>query len=600
MFYPTLKSQGFSENTITTFGGLDRSPVISENCFSVTKNTSSSLYPLLSTREKRLDLFKTQEQPKSINTKNGIAVIFGNSLYFNGVKQPLALDDNDSKQIISMGSCLYVFPDGVYINTATLDSEGVATETGSLSSHSVLTDSTLTIYPYVPGVEDPVIAEIAPAPADRYDGMVWLDTSEFPNRVLKYDGSIKEWEHLEPEHYRIEAESIFEPFDVGDEVIISGLSDDLDGSSVIEEKGDGYILLKGIVETYTVIAPSATLPFSISRYIPKMDFVCEHENRLWGCRYGSDVFGNKVNEIYASKLGDPKQWRTFSGLSTDSYAASCGSEGCFTGIVSHLGYVVFFKENHIHRLYGTKPSNFKLYDDIYPGIKKGSERSLALLSGTLYYHSPVGICAYSGNAPAIVSRALGESIYTNGIGAVSSNKYYVCLHDQSGRPDLFVFDIFRGLWHREDSFDCVCMSPIDNDVLAIIKRDGTYVLQSLIPSKLPIICKEIYQNSSEYENDLEWTAETGLIGTNLPDNKYVSKIRIRLELERGASLSVYAEYDSCGVFEHIGNVHSSQLKSAVLPITPRRCDHFRLRFSGKGGCKIYSLTKRIERSSEVV
>lgn len=598
MFYPTLKSQSISENTITTFGGLDRSPVISENCFSFTKNTSSSLYPLLSTREKRLTLYKTKDKPKALNTKNGIAAIFGNSLYFNGVKQPITLTDSDSKQIVTMGSYLYVFPDGMYINTILLDDNGVSTETGTLSSSSKLTNSPLTLYPYLPGIGNPTISESVPS--TRYNGMIWLDTSEFPNRVCQYDSSDKEWYQLEPTHVRVEADEIFEPFDVGDEIIISGINGDLDGSRVIVEKGEGYIIFEGIIDTYTVISPSETLPFSICRYIPKMDFVCEHENRLWGCRYGDDVFGNKVNEIYASKLGDPKQWRSFKGLSTDSYTASCGSEGCFTGIVSHLGYVVFFKENHIHRLFGTKPSNFKLYDDIYPGVKKGSERSLALLSGTLYYHSPLGICSYSGNAPVIVSRSLGEDIFRNGIGAVSGSKYYVCLHDEKNKPSLFVFDVFRGLWHREDDSDCIYLSPLESDVLAVIKDGELYTLQSLVPTKLPSLCKEIYKDNFEYENDLDWCAETGLIGTKLSDNKYVSKIRIRLELDRGSSLFVYAEYDSCGIWEPVGNVTSAPLKSALLPIIPRRCDHFRLKFSGKGSCKIYSLTKRIEKASEVV
>ncbi len=599
MFYPTLKAHGGSESTITSFGGLDKSPVIPENCFSFTQNTTSSLYPLLSTREKRLTLYKTEESPKALNTKNGIAVIFGNSLYYNGVVQPVTLTEGDSKQIVSMGSYLYVFPDGVYVNTILLDENGVSTETGSLSDAARLVDSTITVYPYVTGVGNPVIAEIAPD--ERYDEMIWLDTSEFPNRVCQYSAPDREWYQLDPTHVRIEADAILEPFEVGDEIIISGLSDELDGAHVVDEKGEGYISFKGIFDTYTVISPSDVLPFSIERHVPKMDFVCEHENRLWGCRYGDDIFGNKVNEIYCSKLGEPKKWRTFNGLSTDSYVASCGSSGCFTGMTSHLGYVVFFKENHIHRLFGTKPSNFKLYDDLYPGVKKGSENSLALLSGTLYYHSPLGICSYSGNAPSIISRPLGEDVYNNGVGAVSGNKYYVCLYDCNNEPSLFVYDVYRQIWHREDNSDCICLSPDESDVLAV-KRidDNLYTLESLIPSKQSQLCKEIYGQNSEYEKDFEWRVETGLIGTKLPDNKYVSKIRIRLEGDRGASLSVSAEYDSCGIYESIGNVFSTHLKSIVLPITPKRCDHFKLRISGKGSFRIYSITKRIEKASEVV
>ena len=59
-------------------------------------------------------------------------------------------------------------------------------------------------------------------------------------------------------------------------------------------------------------------------------------NRLWGCKYGL-VDGETVNEIYASKLGDFKNWNCFAGLSTDSYAAARGSDGPFTGAADYLG-----------------------------------------------------------------------------------------------------------------------------------------------------------------------------------------------------------------------------------------------------------------------
>ena len=66
-----------------------------------------------------------------------------------------------------------------------------------------------------------------------------------------------------------------------------------------------------------------------------MDFICENENRLWGC---------KEDTIYSSKLGDPFNWNVFDGLSTDSYAVNVRIDGDFTACCSYLGYPVFFKE----------------------------------------------------------------------------------------------------------------------------------------------------------------------------------------------------------------------------------------------------------------
>ena len=74
-----------------------------------------------------------------------------------------------------------------------------------------------------------------------------------------------------------------------------------------------------------------------------MDFVIESGNRLWGCRYGKALNGETVNEIYASKLGDFRNWYCFAGISTDSYTASVGTDGAFTGAVTYMGRPIFFK-----------------------------------------------------------------------------------------------------------------------------------------------------------------------------------------------------------------------------------------------------------------
>ena len=78
-------------------------------------------------------------------------------------------------------------------------------------------------------------------------------------------------------------------------------------------------------------APSADSRPSPRRSVPEMDFVIESGNRLWGCKYGV-VDGKAVNEIYASKLGDFKNWNCYAGRSTDSYVATRGSDGPFTGV----------------------------------------------------------------------------------------------------------------------------------------------------------------------------------------------------------------------------------------------------------------------------
>ena len=100
----------------------------------------------------------------------------------------------------------------------------------------------------------------------------------------------------------------------------------------------------------------------------------EYNNRLWGC---------SGSTIYASKLGDPTNWNYFKSLSTDSYAVDVGSDGDFTGCAATPSHLVFFKDNVIHKLYGSKPSNYQTMDVKADGVQAGCENSLCLINGIL-------------------------------------------------------------------------------------------------------------------------------------------------------------------------------------------------------------------------
>lgn len=86
----------------------------------------------------------------------------------------------------------------------------------------------------------------------------------------------------------------------------------------------------------------------LERRVPDMDYLTECDNRVWGC-------SNKENVIYACKLGDPTNWFSYRGIAADSYAVTVGSDGAFTGAATCMGYALFFKENTLHKLYGSKP-----------------------------------------------------------------------------------------------------------------------------------------------------------------------------------------------------------------------------------------------------
>ena len=598
MFFPKLKPYKLSENTISTFGGIDKNAVGIENLFFDTQNTTSAHFPLIATREKRITLTTLNGVPSALHTTNGITFVLGSSLYYNNVLQFSKLDANSKKQIVSMGSKIIIFPDNYYIDTMTLDEKGVCKDQGYLNCLTSYNLVDISISPCILGMSYPDISDTQPQKPT--DSMLWLDISSIPNKMYIYSAQSNTWSDIVPTHICITADHIHEGIKVGDGVKISGIGNGIDGQHIIANVEENLICIPGYIDRYTEISLSINETYSVERSVPVMDFVCEHQNRLFGCRYGLNAQGEFVNEIYASKLGDPTNWNVYQGLSTDSYSASCGSEGEFTGIASYMGNVLFFKENSIHRLHGTKPSNYTLYNDNYPGIKKGSSPSLCICNGSLFYHSTDGIYSYSGSSPTFISRPLGPDKFTDAVASVGKNTYFICITDKNKKRQLYVYDFIREIWHRHDSSDYLFLSKYDNNILGIKKIDNDYTLDLLFYSEMPELCKSLFFKSYLIENDFEWFTESGLIGLSFNDCKYLSKLKVRIEIDKGSSFSVYIQTDSSQKWELFDTLTTTALTSKTLHILPPRCDHFRLKFAGKGNFKLYSITKVIENAGEVV
>lgn len=329
---------------------------------------------------------------------------------------------------------------------------------------------------------------------------------------------------------------------------------------------------------------TVTDPLTFSRKMPEMDYVIESKNRLWGCRYGLNADGETVNEIYASKLGDFKNWQCFEGLSTDSYAASCGTDGVWTGAVNYLGSPVFFKENYIHTVFGSYPSQYQINSVVARGVKNGSSGSLAIVNETLFYLSNHGVCAYNGSLPTEISAAFGEERYHAGVACAFNGKYFISMFDASEHAVLMVYDTARGMWHKEDDLIVKQMCAADDDVYYINAESRAFSL---------------FGTGGKDTTPIKWYVESGIFGLSRIDRKYISRMNLRLALDIGATVSVLIQYDSSDIWETLCFIEGNNLKPFTLPIKPRRCDHFRLRLEGIGGVKIYSISKTMIQGSDL-
>lgn len=576
MKYPTLTELYTSREMIDVFKGYNHNLRIGSGEFYDMTNLSSDNYPILSPRHKR-GIYATPNNPQGMVAKDSLCYVDGGDFIINEYRVPMQLTiDDKPKTLISMGAYVIIMPDKKYINTADLE------DYGSIEAELSTTSTVTYELCKVDGAGYESVTTQASPPTDPQNMDMWIDTSETPHQLKQYSTTTEMWSAIATTYIKISATGIGKPFSVNDGVTISG-SDipDLNASMVIWAKGDNFIVVTGILDKVTTQNTAIT----VTRKMPNMDFIIESENRLWGCRYGTALNGDIVNEIYACKLGDFKNWNCFMGISTDSYAASVGTDGQFTGAITHLGYPLFFKEGYIHKVYGNYPANYQIQTTACRGVQKGCERSLAIVNEVLYYKARSGVCAYDGSLPQEISSALGEKVYGNAVAGVLGNKYYISMSEADESYSLLVYDTMKGMWHREDDTQARDFCNCRGDLYYIDYADKQI--------------KTVKGTGVAETDPIKWEAVTGIIGTDSPDKKCISRMDVRMSLEVGTRVSFFAEYDSSGEWEHLFTMDGVKLRTFAVPIRPQRCDHLRLKIIGNGEAKIFSICKTIEQGSDV-
>ena len=576
MKYPKLRVLKSSRQMVDTFKGYNHNLRITDGEFYDMKNMTSDSYPVLSPRGKR-GMYASPASPTGLIAKDALCYVDGTDFVMNEYRVDMGLSD-EPKQLVSMGAYVIILPDKKYINTANIGDRGnIEAEftTNSTASFTLCRlDSTEYAIDYPPSDAEP---------SGAANMSLWIDTSSTPHALKQYSESAGMWVTIATTYIKISHPNIGKAFERYDGIEISGLEEtgasSLNGSAVVWEKGDDYIVVVGILDEVVDVE----LPFTISRKMPNLDFVIESENRLWGCRYGTAINGEIVNEIYASKLGDFKNWSCYMGLSTDSYTASCGTDGQFTGAITHLGYPLFWKEGFVHKVYGNYPSNFQIQTTACRGVQKDCHKSLAIVNETLFYKARSGIMAYDGSLPTEASYALGNEAYAEAVGGSIGNKYYVSMKDKDEKWHLFVYDMGKGMWHREDNLHAEYFCSCRGELYAINGKNIITMLGSGVQDLA----------------DTKWMVETGEIGISSPDMKYISRLTVRLMLEPNATCRFYAKYDFSDDWEYLFTQVGTSLRSFSIPIRPKRCDHMKLRIEGMGVAKIYSFTKTIEQGSEL-
>lgn len=582
MRFATLAPGRQTRRVTEVFNGLDRRLRVPDGCFRDTENLSARHWPLLSTRLRRGSL-GVLTAPGGLLGKDALCHVADGTLYVGALPTALTGLAPGLKQLVSMGAYVLVFPDKKYYNT-----EDPA-DFGSMEADFSLTGD-LSLCPCgLDGAPLPDPTASPSAPEDPENAALWLQTGEGGQTLYQWSEALGLWNELSAVYTRVELTStgalpqLFKPYDG---VEIEGLPlPDLNGAKILYALGGGeeqpdYLVLAGLcpaAQTYE------NLSLRIRRTVPDMDFVCQCQNRLWGCKYGR-AGDETVNEIYASALGDFKNFRQYLGLATDSWTASVGSDGEWTGAVSYLGHPLFFKEDRLHAVTVSATGAHRIEETVCRGVQKGSERSLCVVGESLYYKAPGEVCVWQGGFPQSVSAALGEERWTDAVGGAVDGVYYLSMHGAEGWR-LFSFDTRRGVWYREDALHALCFAAAAGELYAVDAASGELLA--------------LKGTAGTPEAALSWMAETGPQHYETADRKYLSRYNLSLRMAEGATLAIYLRYDSAGDWEESGTIAFSGTGTVVIPIRPRRCDHLQLRLVGQGEAQICALTRVLEVGSDV-
>ena len=601
-----------TRDLLRAFGGLNETYGCTEAEYSGGMNFSARDFPALSTRLPRRRL----QELAGLNGMyhlNGLLTVCGQDLVYTpdeAPAQPVTVKNavaDSRKTMVGIGTKILIFPDKVAFDTADGSAAplGAAWEAGSLSVSFAPCDASGNTYE----VKDKGTKE----PEHPQDGQLFLKLNEpdkpysAENTLEVYSEASGNWTVIPLDYCLVTAEGIGAEFRVWDTVTLTGTGAEqagqwagLDGDRIVygvtettlrlraDPGGEhfyGRLVHNGSSAVWVSMDGTQreeyfpTEGVKVERRVPDLEYLTECDNRVWGC-------SSSENVIYACKLGDPTNWFSYRGIAADSYAVTVGSDGAFTGAATCMGYALFFKENTLHKLYGSKPSDFQLSSLRCRGVAKGAARSLCVINETLYYLSPDGVMAWDGSIPTKVSTALDPARLRNvksALGGALDGRYYLHLVRGSGEAQavrLLVYDTERGLWQEED----VCSYEMAGSGGQLYLWDGKAIWAADADRE------ENWQQAGGIEDGVSFELVSGNIGLDSPEELYLSRLTLRLEAEVKSRIEVAVSYDS-GAWETLAQLTADGRRCFDVPFVPRRCGSLRFRLKGRGQLTLRSLTR---------
>lgn len=541
------------------FGGIDRSNGTPLGYWQELVGMEFTAYPALRTCKP----FSYKELPDGITGymfKNGkIVYTKADGIYIDGKKTGIELSTGE-KQLVGMGAYILILPDEALVNTAD-DPISVTFPTRHKLDGSLFEYNQNQTRPSV-SIFKRLYIDVAKDSAE----LSYYNDGDQVRIAYSYGGKKK---YLTAKIKSISEESYTS----------SGcVSVNLDTSLYNDTH---YFYTEGRrMESFRVVCIKNAV---ISKPLPAMDFVVEHNNRLWGC-------SSENHEIYCSKLGSAVEWGNYDGISTDAWAATIGSDGDFTGACVYADSVLFFKENCVHIVYGTKASNFTVSTIRLRGVQKESGGSLCISGGLLYYKAPEGVYCFNGSAAQRIDSKLGGDISETAV--MTADGRYIVMAASDGT--VYIYDKRYSAWY-ERRLDNVCSAHEINGRLYAVTKDGN--------GKMNLVRLVGTEDGFKMQSENSFEAVSGNIGRGKVYGIY-KKLRAYMlhggNVGKATEISIYVSSDRGEwkkAFVSDGTETDSE-RIITAPMIPLRCRTLKIKISGKVSNETYLLLYGIYLDSE--
>lgn len=367
----------------------------------------------------------------------------------------------------------------------------------------------------------------------------------------------------------------------GDLFVVDGTSLKKNGVSLGEVTAG--VKQMAVINTKLVIFPdkkyvdltTGTLS-SLGSGIPDLDFICSCNNRIWGV-------SNSTKTIYASALGDPTDFTTYT-TEAGAYAVAVGSEGDWTGICDYGGNVCCWKENILHKIMGSYPSEYYMIDSNIYGVQKGSEKSLVVINDMLYYKGVFGVYVYGGNQPQLISYNLGTGTFTEAVGGTDGRKYYLNMKNSSNVYKLYAYDLVHGLWMAEENGKMDAIANLNKTVYLLYNTGSSTSIKTI---------------GTAVGSSQAWHGEFVPYTEEMFYRKGYLKILLRMDMTSGSSITVKVKEDNAAQFRTAYTRSTVNKSTVMIPLRLGRCDRFTLRLEGTGAVTVRTLGREHVTGSEI-